>query len=185
MKTTRRPGSTRCTTRAGTVMALDASMTASKGTSGRSSSVEVSPRPHPRANSSPGPATPARWTSTPSAPGELRGQQADGAGADDEQSLAGRDGGGLDGAQRVATGLDHRARGVVDVVGQAQERAGRDTELLGERAGVAAADADLGPVLAHVVAPAEAASARSAAEHGVARDAAADPAVLARRRRRP
>ncbi len=71
-----------------------------------------------------------------------------------------------------------RCRMVTFTMKHHQECTGRDTELLGERAGIAAPDADLGPVLADVVTSAEAASTRSAAEHGVARDATTDPAVL-------
>jgi hypothetical protein len=64
-----------------------------------------------------------------------------------------------------------------DRVGQRLQRGHRYGQLRGERPWPAAADADLEPVGAHVLSPAGAPGAAAAAEHGVARDPAAEPGV--------
>ncbi|CAM5539429.1 hypothetical protein SVIOM74S_10140 [Streptomyces violarus] len=55
------------------------------------------------------------------------------------------------------------------------QRGCRYGELLRQRAGHTPADADLPPLLAHMLTPAQAAAAGAAAEHGVAHDTAAEP----------
>jgi hypothetical protein len=55
------------------------------------------------------------------------------------------------------------------------QRGGRDGQLLGQRTVAATADADLLPLLAHMLVPAPAAPADPVAEHRVAHDAAPDP----------
>ena len=97
-------------------------------------------------------------------------------GPEDERAVARTQVGGLDRAQRVAAGLDEGAERVVDRVGQRVQRGRGHGELLGQRAGTATADAELAAELAHVLVAAPAAPAGAAAEHRVARDAAAEPA---------
>jgi hypothetical protein len=109
---------------------------------------------------------------------EERTQQADGAGAQDEHAIAPRQGGGPDRPQRVRAGLDQGAGHRVDRVGQGMQSAGRDRQLIGERSGPATADADLRPVLAEVLAAAQAAVTAPTPEHRVARRSAADPALV-------
>ena len=109
-------------------------------------------------------------------PGELRGQQADGPGAENQQPIARRQAGGPYRPQRVAARLDHRAGGVVDASGSANSAgAGRR---------VCSASAPANPprmpisnaVCADVVPPGPAALAVPAADHRVAGDPAAEPA---------
>jgi hypothetical protein len=83
--------------------------------------------------------------------------------------------GAPDRAQRVAAGLDQGAERVIDGVGQRPQSTHRHGELLGERARPAGADADLGAERAHPLVPGPAPPARAAAQHGVARHAAAEP----------
>ena len=87
----------------------------------------------------------------------------------------GRSAAAATGAQGVAAGLDHRTQRRVHGVGQRVQRGDRDGQLLGQRAGPAATDADLVPVLADVLRAPTAAAAVPAAEHGVADHPAADP----------
>ena len=58
-----------------------------------------------------------------------------------------------------AARLDQGARDIVHRVGQRVQRGGRHRQLLGQRAGQAAADADLEPVRADVLPPGQAAAA--------------------------
>src|SRR5690606_1648235 len=75
-------------------------------------------------------------------------------------------------------GFDKRARDIVDGVGQTLQRRHRHGEPLGERARASASDPDLGARLAHVLSAVPTASALRASEHGVARDARAQPGRL-------
>jgi hypothetical protein len=109
---------------------------------------------------------------------EHRGQQADGAGAADQDPLAGPQRRAPDRAQGAAARLDQRPRDLVDVTGQRMQRGDRHGQLLGQRAGEPAPDAHLAAVLAHMVPAAPAALARAAAQHGVAGGAPAQPARI-------
>ncbi len=80
------------------------------------------------------------------------------------------EGGGLDGPQGAAGRLDHRPGHRADAVRQSAQRRDRHRQLLRQGAGPAAADADLGTVLADVLPPGAAPGAVAAAEHGVAGD---------------
>ena len=171
-----RPGPARG---AGRSAALEASTTASKGSSGsvvRASSAvrEAEPAGERRATLGDGPAGAPR---RPARAANIADQQADRPGPEHQQpgrpaasSAAPRR------AQRVAARLDQRAEHARRRrPGSACSDAGRHGDLLGQRAGPAAADADLVPVLAHVLAARAAAAADAAAEHRVARDPPAEP----------
>ena len=106
---------------------------------------------------------------------EHRAQQADRAGAQDEDPIARPELGALDGPQRVAGGLDERAESSIHVVGQPVQRGRGHRDLLGQGARPAAPDADLLPEFAHVLVAAPAATTPPAPEHRVAGHAAADP----------
>jgi hypothetical protein len=105
-------------------------------------------------------------------------QQADRARAEYQRAVAGSGAGGQGGAQRVAARFDQGSAHRVDAVGQCVQRRRRHGQLLGERAGASAADADLLAVGADVLEPAPAAAAPPAAEHGVAGDPAPEPGVV-------
>jgi hypothetical protein len=100
-------------------------------------------------------------------PPEHGGEQADRAGAEDQQPFAGGELDGLDAAQRVAAGLDHRAAGGVHGVRQGVQVRGRHRDPLGERPGQAVADAQLVALLADVVAALAAPAAVTATDHRV------------------
>jgi hypothetical protein len=107
---------------------------------------------------------------------EQRDEQADGAGAQHQDPLPRPQRRAPERAQGAAARLDQRARDLVDHIGQRVQRGDRHGHPLGERAGEAAPDPDLVPGLAHVRPAAPAASARAAAQHGVAGGAPAHPA---------
>ena len=106
---------------------------------------------------------------------ELGGEGPDRPGTEDQQAIARVQLGAPDSAQGVTAGLDHGAGDVVHDVGQGHQRGGRHRELLGQCSGPAAADPDLGAVLAQVLASGPAAVAAAAPEHRVAGDAASPP----------
>ena len=83
---------------------------------------------------------------------ELRGEQADRAGAEDQQALTGLEVRRPHRPQAVAGGLDERGGGDADVLGDRVGESRGDQHLLGERTRPAVADADLEPVGADVVA---------------------------------
>ena len=111
-------------------------------------------------------------------PRDQRGQQADGARADDQQPVTGGQAGAVDRAHRVAAWFDQRAGHRVDAVGQRDQRVGRDQQKLGQRARPAVPDADFVAVGAEVVATALTALALAAAEHRVAGYPAAEPGSI-------
>jgi hypothetical protein len=108
---------------------------------------------------------------------ERRRKQPDAARAPDEYLPARSRLSGQHRAQRVAARLHEGPGAVVHRTGEAVEAADGNEELLGEGTRPAG-DADLAPVGAHVMTPGRAAAAATAAEHGVAGDARADPALV-------
>ena len=118
IQTTRRPGSTRSTARAGSSTALDASTTPSNVPAGRASGaphVVEAERPREPAVAS---RRATRWTSTPRARAISATSSPMVPAPSDQQPLARRDVRRLDGAPGVAAGLDQGARRVVHRVGQ-------------------------------------------------------------------
>ena len=97
-----------------------------------------------------------------------RHQQPDGSGAQHQQSLAGLEPGSPYGAQRIASGLDHRARRRPNRLGQGHQRPDGHRQLLGQGARPAMADADLVAIRTQVLASTRAAPAGPAAQHRVA-----------------
>ena len=178
MHTTRPPGSTSSTARAGTSAAFVASTAASHGRSGSVSHVHTPPTPSDRANATERGDRPTRCTSAPRARGEHRREEADRAGPHHEEPPARLHRGAIDGTDGVAAGLHERAHRVVDRVRQRQERRGGDREPLGERPGPVEADPDLDERVAHVMAPGPAAPALAAPEHRVAGHPPAHPARI-------
>ena len=182
IQTTRRPGSTRSTARAGQrggVRRVDHGVGTARG--GTVDAVHTCSNPSDSANRTDGSRRARRWTSTPRGPRHQRDQQPDRARAEHQQPLAGPDRGRLHRPPGVAAGLDQRPTAVVDGVGQGEEGRRRHRELLGQRARPAVPDADLEPVRAQVLPAAAAPVAAAAAEHRVAGDPPPDPAP----RRRP
>ena len=104
-----------------------------------------------------------------------RHQQPDGSGSQHQQSLAGFEPGSPHGAQGVASGLDHRASGRPNRLGERHQRPDGHRQLLGQGARPAAADADLVTIRAQVLTPARAPPAGPAAQHRVAGHAASHP----------
>jgi hypothetical protein len=97
-------------------------------------------------------------------------------GAEDERAITDGQRRRPHGPKCVATRLDHRPGGVVDIVGQGQERGCRNRQLIGQCSGKAATDADLEAIFADVVMPGSAPIAVPAPEHRVAGDPASKPA---------
>jgi hypothetical protein len=84
---------------------------------------------------------------------------------------------GRRGTQCVAARLDESPGAVVHRVREPVEAAGRNEELLGQGTRPPR-DADLAAIGTHVMTPGRAPSAAAAAEHGVAGDPRADPALV-------
>ena len=155
--------------------AVDASMTASNGRSGRVPANQTRPKPRSRANRSDRSSRPSRCTSapwdraicaasSPMVPGPMTSRRR----APPASARA-------DGAERVAARLDQRPRGRAEAVRKRVQGTGRHEQLLGQSPGPAAPDTDLEPLRAQVLPAAEAARAPPAAEHRVPGDPLPDP----------
>jgi hypothetical protein len=107
---------------------------------------------------------------------EERDEYADGPRPEHEDAVAGSGLRGLGGAKRAVAGFDEGIRHRVKGIGQDAQGRDRHGDLLCQRARPAVADADLGAVLTDVLMSAHATPAGAVADHGVAHDAAADPA---------
>ena len=108
-------------------------------------------------------------------PGEQGDEATDRTGAEHQEPLPRSHAGGPQGPDGVPAGFDERAELRVHRVGEAEERALRDGQPLGERARPAAPDPDLVALRAEMLAPAATEVARAIAEHRVAGDPRVHP----------
>ena len=185
----RRPGGRARPARApaaGSSAPLEASMTASKGSVGqvvRASRRRSKPsvRGERQRRSGRGP---IRCTSAPRGAGEQRRPAGRSCPVpSDQQPVAGLEPAARTARSALPPGSTSAPSGVVDGVGQRVQRGGRDRELLGERAGPAAADARPRAGSRRRAGARQAAAAVPAAEHGVAGDPPAEPGRVDARRR--
>ena len=171
-----RAGSTSSSAMAGRCGALEASMTASKGRSGRSSAVHASAKPSAAAKPSELLGATEQVDLGSGGPGEHRDQQADGAGTEDQHAVAGLQGGRRAQRRALPPGSTRAPSSGVDGVGEPVERGDRNGELLGQGArDVRRGCRPPAGSRTRAGAPAGTARQRPSAQHGVARHPAADP----------
>ena len=178
MYTTRRPGSTRSSARAGRSAEFEASMTASQRQPG-----QVGGRPRAVHAELGGevdrpPVRPRTCTSAPCASANIAASRPMVPGPRTSSRSPGRSAAPQTERRALPPGSTSAPAASSMPSGSAMQRGDRHGQLLGQRAGEAAADADLAAVLAHVVPAVPAALAPAAAEHGVAGDAPAQPARI-------
>jgi hypothetical protein len=107
--------------------------------------------------------------------GEVCAEKPDGAGAEDEYTIACVEVRSPDRAKGVTSRFDQRTERGVDVVWETMQRGDRDRDPLGQRPRKPISHTHFKSEFAHVLASAKASPARATAEHRVAHDSLLQP----------